>query len=95
MHPTIVLEKSLALSTSFQRPGIHIVRIADNKVVSAIGKGTPFRQHDIFSVENFLLYDNNSVSLSSAERLLRKPDCNIPLLGEHKLIWVDHIEQEF
>ena len=104
-----VREKSLF--TSF-RPGKHIVRIADNKIVSAVGKGTvlvnvestvgksvslqltevylvPSFQHNIFSVEHFLAASvHNSVSLSSAERLLCTLDCNISLLGEHKLIWL-------
>ena len=104
-----VREKSLF--TMF-KPGKHIVRIADNKVVPAIGKGTvsvnaessqgkivsinmtdvylvPSFQHNIFSIEHFLAAsDSNSVSLSSAERVLRTRDCDIPLLGEHKLIWL-------
>ena len=46
----------------------------------------PSFQHNIFSIEHFLAAsDSNSVSLSSAERTR---DCDIPLLGEHKLIWL-------
>ena len=38
MHPIIVLERNHFFT--FFRPGKHIVRIADNKVVPAIGNGT-------------------------------------------------------
>jgi hypothetical protein len=49
----------------------------------------PSFKHNIFSIEHFLAAsDSNSVSLSSAERVLHTRDCDIPLFGEHKLIWL-------